>query len=85
MEASDVLAKYQENKTVISIQKQFFLHVTNYVAHKHWDNGHANVTPSGYLNIYMSDNQRTILGPTQKDVFFISLLMTRKEREQSIK
>ena len=64
---SDILAKYQENKTDISIQTEFFLHVTNYVTRKHWDIGHANVTPSGYLNIEISDNQRTLLNPTQKD------------------
>ena len=67
---SDILAKYQENKKNISIQKYFFLHVTNYVAQKNWDIGNANVTPSGYLNIQMSDNQRTLLNPTQKDVLF---------------
>ena len=38
---SDLLAKYQENKTGISIQKVFFLRVTNYVAQKNWDIGEA--------------------------------------------
>ena len=37
---------------------------------KYWDIGHASVTPSGYLNIEMSDNQRTLLNPTQKYGFF---------------
>ena len=67
---SDLLAKHQENKADISIQTEFFLHVTNYVAQKPWDIGHAKVTPSSYLNIEMSDNQRTLLNPTQKYGFF---------------
>ena len=67
---SDILTKYQENKRDISIQKYFFLHVTNYVSQKKWDIGHANVTLSGYLNIEMSDNQLTLLNPTQNDVLF---------------
>ena len=53
--SSDLFAKYQENKTDILIQKQFFLHVTNYVAKKHWDISDANVKSSGYLYILMSD------------------------------
>ena len=44
---SGILAKYQNNKTDISIQKEFFLHVTNYVAQKNWDIEHANITPPG--------------------------------------
>ena len=48
---SYLLAKYQENKTEISIQKELFLRVTKYVAQKHRDIGHANFTPSDYLNI----------------------------------
>ena len=67
---SNILVKYQENKTDISIQKEFFFHITNYVAQKHWRIFHANVTPSGYLNIEISDNQWNLLNPTQKDVFF---------------
>ena len=82
---SDLLAKYQENKTEISIQKYLFPHVTNYVAQKHWDIGHDNVTPSGYLNIEMSDKQRTLLNPTQMMFWLVFLLMTQKGREKSRK
>ena len=67
---SYLVTKYQENKTDVSIQKEFFLHVTNYVAQQYWDIGHANVAPSDYLDIEMSDNQQTLLNPTQKDVLF---------------
>ena len=50
------------------MQKQFFPHVTNYVAKKHWDISDANVKSSGYLYILMSDKQQTLLNPTQNDV-----------------
>ena len=78
---SDLLAKYRDNKTDISIQKEFFLHVTNYVAQKHWDIGHATVAPAGFLNIEISDNQQTLLNPTQKDVLFGFIAYDAKGKE----
>ena len=72
-------------KQTSQFKKMFFLHVTNHVAQQHWDIGHANVTPSDYLDVEMSDSQQTLLNPTQKDVLFGSLRMMQKETEQSRK
>ena len=53
----DVLSRYRENKQDELIQMEYFHHITNRVAHQHWDIRHANVKPGNCLDVEMSEVQ----------------------------
>jgi hypothetical protein len=63
---SHLLTKYKKHSADKNVQKEFFHHITNYVSKKNWKEDRIKV--SDYLDVEMTNDQKTLLKPTMKDV-----------------
>jgi len=60
---------YLKDKSDKSFQKKLFTHMTNHTAQTMWDaNRNQPLEPSSYLDARMSDDQKTLLCPSYKNV-----------------
>ena len=81
-----LLGKYQKNCTDSKTQAQLFIHMTNHVATKHCaaalkkNERYVDLEPSAGLDVAMSDFQKSVLNPTERDVV-ISDLINRAQGE----
>lgn len=62
-----VLNPYMEEKSTKN-KNAFFNHITNFIARSHWNKTNQDLLPSQYLNVEFTEQQKTTLNPSLKDV-----------------
>jgi len=60
--------EYVEDRTNVSKRKELFSHICNTVAQKNWEVEPRTLQPSSYLDVSISDDQRSLLNPSYKNV-----------------
>ena len=90
LNSKKLVKNYQDNRSDPKTQQMMFLHMTNHVATEHCvaakkNNGRlVYLEPSAGLDVAITEFQRSVLNPTDRDVAIINLI-SQSQRDRAKK